>query len=57
MAPKAETEIQERQRRIRKLQANLRRFQSIPAARREAEGADEGEETCRALLRELAVEV
>lgn len=51
------TEARERQRLIRKLQADLRRFQRIPASRREAECADEGEQTCRALLRELGVEV
>ena len=43
----------ERDARIRKLERDLARFQRIPAKRREAECADEGEATCRALLAEL----
>lgn len=38
---------------IRKLERDLARFNGIPATRREAECADEGAETCRALLAEL----
>ncbi|MCR6671482.1 hypothetical protein [Devosia ginsengisoli] len=53
--PDTGPEVQDRQRLITKLQADLRRFQSIPKPRREAECADEGEQTCRALLRELGV--
>jgi hypothetical protein len=42
----------QREKLIAKLQRDLRRFRSIPADRREAECADEGEATCLALLRE-----
>lgn len=45
----------DRQALIRKLEANLRRFEKVPAHRREDECADSGEETCRALLGELGV--
>ncbi|GAB5426640.1 MAG: hypothetical protein Devi2KO_00990 [Devosia indica] len=43
----------EREALIRKLERDLRRFQRIPAKRRAAECADEGEATCRTLLAEL----
>ena len=46
----------ERERLIRKLEADLARFRRVPAHRREAECADEGEVTCLALLRDLGVE-
>lgn len=49
--------VQELERLIAKLLADLRRFESIPQERREAECADEGERTCRALLRDLGVVV
>ncbi|WP_282567562.1 hypothetical protein [Devosia sp. 1566] len=42
---------------VRKLLADLRRFENVPAHRREAECADEGEVTCRGLLRELGIDV
>ncbi|WP_338608612.1 hypothetical protein V6617_01585 [Pelagibacterium nitratireducens] len=35
----------------------LRAFQRIPPSRREAECADEGEATCRAMIAELAKEM
>lgn len=50
-------EIKERERLIKKLQRDLARFQRIPAARREAECADEGEQLCRAMLSDLAGQV
>lgn len=37
----------------KRLRRKLEYFQQIPPRRREAECADEGEATCRALLREL----
>lgn len=37
----------------KRLRRKLEYFQRIPPRRREAECADEGEATCRALLREL----
>lgn len=48
----------QRERLIAKLRRDLERFRRIPAERREAECADEGESTCLALLRltELAVD-
>jgi hypothetical protein len=46
---------QEREKLIAKLHRDLKRFQAVPAHRREAEHADEREETCRALLRDLGV--
>lgn len=55
--PDAGAELRDRERLIAKLRVDLRRFQRIPLARREAECADAGEETCRALLREMGVEV
>lgn len=55
--PDTGPEAQERQRLISKVRADLRRFQRIPKHRREAECADEGELTCRALLRDLGVDV
>lgn len=54
--PDTGPQVQERQQLITKLQADLRRFQSIPKHLRDAECADEGEQTCQALLRELGVE-
>lgn len=42
-----------RNRLIEKLQSDLAYFQRIPPRRRETECADEGEQTCRALLFEL----
>lgn len=45
----------DRARLIAKLQRALARFERIPAGRRAAECADEGEQTCRALLFELGV--
>lgn len=53
--PDTGPEVQERQQLITKLQADMRRFEAIPKHRREAECADEGEQTCRTLLRELGV--
>jgi site-specific recombinase XerD len=38
---------------IRRLERSLRRFEKVPAHRREAECADVGERDCRALLTEL----
>lgn len=55
--PDTGPEAQGRQRLINKLQADLRRFQNIPKHRREAECADEGEQACRALLRDLGADV
>ena len=46
----------ERQRLIRKLEADLARFRRVPAHRRVAECANEGEATCIALLRDLGIE-
>lgn len=46
----------ERERLIRKLEADLARFRGIPAHRRAAECANEGEATCLALLRDLGIE-
>lgn len=45
----------ERERRvlIERLEKKLAYFQRIPPARREAECADEGEQTCRAMLADL----
>lgn len=40
---------------IRHFERKLAYFQRIPAHRREAECADEGEATCRAMLAELGV--
>lgn len=45
----------DRERLIRKLESDLARFRRVPSYRREAEHADEGEQTCLALLRELGV--
>lgn len=50
-------ELNQRQRLVRKLKSDLRRFQRIPVVRRELECADEGEQTCLALLQELGAEV
>ena len=47
---------QDRERLVSKLKADLRRFQNVPVNRREAESADEGEQTCLALLRDLGAE-
>jgi hypothetical protein len=44
---------QERQRLIRKFEADLRRLQRIPLRRREAEHADIAEQTCRTMLANL----
>ena len=52
-APDAGPELRERARLIQKLLGDLDRFRRIPSDRRAAECADEGEETCRTLLREL----
>lgn len=52
---KADGQTRERVAQIRKLSSDLARFRNIPAHRREAECADEGEQTCKALLRELGV--
>lgn len=46
----------ERDRLVRKLEADLARFRRVPAHRRDAECADEGEATCLALLRDLGIE-
>ena len=46
----------ERERLVRKLEADLARFRRVPSNRREAEHADEGEQTCLALLRDLGVD-
>lgn len=46
----------ERDRLVRKLEADLARFRRVPAHRRVAECADEGEATCLALLRNFGVE-
>ena len=46
----------DRDRMVRKLEADLARFRRVPAHRREAECADEGEATCLALLRDLGIE-
>lgn len=43
----------EREALIRRLERRLADFQAVPPARREAECADEGEQTCRALLAEI----
>lgn len=51
--PDTGPEIKERERLIKKLQRDLARFKRIPPARRGAECADEGEQLCRTLLREL----
>lgn len=51
--PYAGSAVREREALIRKLERDLARFQRTPAIRREAECADEGEATCRALLAEL----
>ena len=51
--PNAGKAEQERQDQIRRLEKKLAYFQSIPAHRREDESADEGEQTCRALLADL----
>ncbi len=51
--PDADPTVREREALIRKLEKDLARFQRIPDKRREAECADEGEATCRALLAEL----
>ena len=53
--PNTGSKVQELERLIAKLLADLRRFESIPPEHREAECADEGERTCRALLRDLGV--
>ena len=45
----------ERNRLIEKLQRDLAYFRRVPPRRREAECAEEGEQTCRALLFELGV--
>lgn len=55
--PDTGPEVRERDSLVLKLQADLRRFQKIPDHRREAECADEGEATCRALIRELGIQV
>ena len=52
--PNAGRAERERQDQIRRLEKKLAYFQSIPPHRREAECADEGVQTCRALLAELA---
>jgi hypothetical protein len=54
--PDAGPGVREREALILKLENDLARFQRIPAARREAECANEGEATCRALLAELRSE-
>lgn len=46
----------ERERLVRKLETDLARFRRVPANRRKAEHADEGIQTCLALLAELGVE-
>ena len=46
----------ERDRLVRKLEADLARFRRVPAHRRLAECADEGEATFLALLRDLGIE-
>jgi hypothetical protein len=51
--PDAGPAVREREALIRKLEKDLARFQRIPTADREAECANEGEATCRALLAEL----
>ena len=45
----------DRERLFRKLESDLARFRRVPSYRREAEHADQGEQTCLALLRELGV--
>jgi hypothetical protein len=55
--PDTGPEAQERRRLVSKLQADLYRFQNIPKHRRVSECADEGEQTCRTLLRDLGVDV
>jgi len=51
--PDTGPKMAERHRLIAKLQRDLDGFRKIPQARREAECADEREQTCRALLWEL----
>ena len=46
----------DREKLIAKLRRDLARFERIPQDRREAECADEGEQTCRALLADLNVD-
>lgn len=46
---------EDREKLIAKLRRDLSRFERIPPERREAECADEGEATARAMLRELGV--
>lgn len=48
--PDAGPVVRGREALIHKLEADLARFQRIPAHRRDAECADEGEATCRVLL-------
>jgi hypothetical protein len=54
--PNTDSETRERAALVSKLKADLERFRNIPVHRREAECADEGEQTCKALLQELGVE-
>lgn len=56
MTGPAPTTNEERERLVRKLESDLARFRRVPAHRRVAECADEGEATCLALLRDLAIE-
>lgn len=51
--PNAGKAERERLDQIRRLEKKLAHFQSIPAHRREADCADEGEGTCRMLLAEF----
>lgn len=48
--------VRDKERLVRKLLADLKRFKAVPANRRQDECADEGEATCRALLRDLGIE-
>lgn len=55
--PETGTAVRERERLISYLRQRLAYFRAIPAARREAECADEGERDCIALLRENGIDV
>jgi hypothetical protein len=53
--PHIDSQTRERATLVFKLEADLERFSKIPPHRRESECADEGEQTCKALLRELGI--
>jgi|TARA_R100000365_G_C2740576_1_gene69290 hypothetical protein len=54
--PNSGPAVREREAMMRYFQSRLAYFQKIPARRREAECADEGERDCAALLRQLEID-